>query len=351
MAYTRVREELLHLSAQYLHGTPLLSPQSSHMSTERPTPHLQGTLAEAPFDDIQADLILQSSDGVRFHVFKIILSLASPVFADMFSVPLPTSQDPHRDDEVQVVLLSEHSGDLDLSLRHLYPVPPPDTVPLISVGILAEFANKYQVDALQESITQYLTDYVDHDPVGVYAIAVTYGYMTIGINAARACLNIPFSRLQSPCVQYATVQHISELFGYHVACGAAASAVASGRTWLFSFLQKGYFVSTGGGSRYRCSSCSTPDFMDQTSDSYGRRTYGPRCLWSYLRRSALVLARHPTAEAVTTEDFVLRVNECSSCSTWDTRRHMLDISDGFGREIEKAVKWVPLPDAIRMAIL
>ena len=55
-------------------------------------------LAKAPFDDLQADLILQSSDKVHFRVFKPILSIASPIFKDMFSIPSPPSQKPH--DEV-----------------------------------------------------------------------------------------------------------------------------------------------------------------------------------------------------------------------------------------------------------
>lgn len=75
----------------------LASPQSK--SPER--------LAEAPFNDTQADLILRSSDGVHFRVFKTVLSLASLTFADMFSIPLPPSEKPH--DEVQVVSLSDYS--------------------------------------------------------------------------------------------------------------------------------------------------------------------------------------------------------------------------------------------------
>ncbi|KAI9508193.1 hypothetical protein F5148DRAFT_943135 [Russula earlei] len=311
------------------------------MSMEHPTP--QERLAEAPFDDPRADIILQSSDGLQFHVFKIILTLASSVFADMFSIPLPASSRPH---DKEVVSLSERSEDLELSLRHLYPVPPPETVPLTNVAVLAEFAQKYQVDALEKPITQYLRDNVELDPVGVYAIAVTYGYKDVGTAAARSCLNLPFSRLKSLHEQYATAQHISELFSYHVACGEAASEVASGRTWLSSFLQDGYFVSTGGGSRYRCSSCCTLDFinLDQNSESYGKR-YGPRWLWKYLHRSALILASHPTAEAVTMEDFVLRANDCPSCKQ-DARQYMLDISERFGGEITTRVEWVPLPDVL-----
>jgi len=315
----------------------------------RPEPGPESSAwARTPFDDVQADLIVRSSDGVQFRVFKIILSLASTVFADMFSVPLPTSPDLHDDDDsdevVQVVPVSERSEDLDLFLRHLYPVPPPDTVPLKSVGILAEFARKYQVDALEESIMQYLTNYVDHDPVGVYAIAVQYEHKGIAADAARACLNLPFSRLQSPCLQYATVQHMSELFGYYAACAEAACAIASKRKWLYPCVRDGYYYSTRVGAQQTCQSCNTPDFINRVSGSQGKK-YGPRWLWSYLHRSALMLARHPTAGAVTSEEFVLKANDCPSCPQY-TRQYMLHVSEIFGKEIKEAVQHVPLPKAV-----
>ncbi|KAI0039927.1 hypothetical protein FA95DRAFT_1467704, partial [Auriscalpium vulgare] len=37
-------------------------------------------------DEDQADVVLLSSDGTNFCVSSIILSLASPIFADMFSI-------------------------------------------------------------------------------------------------------------------------------------------------------------------------------------------------------------------------------------------------------------------------
>jgi hypothetical protein len=62
---------------------PRASPQS-----KRP-----GKVAEAPFDDPEADLILLSSDEVFFYVVKKILTLALPIFADKFSTLPP----PHND--------------------------------------------------------------------------------------------------------------------------------------------------------------------------------------------------------------------------------------------------------------
>jgi hypothetical protein len=193
-------------------------------------------LAEAPFNDKKADLILQSSDQVHFYVFKLILSLASPVFTDMFSLPSPPSQNSR--DEVQVVPVSEDSITLDVALRHLYPMQTPEGDKLHYASILAEFTQKYQVEALNKSITSYLTDSIEHDPVGVYAIAVTYGYDRIGANAARSCLNLRFSDLKSPYLRCLTTE--LELLKYHAACGEAASAFASSnRTWCLSLTKNG----------------------------------------------------------------------------------------------------------------
>jgi len=319
--------------------SPSQSPQSK--------PPEQLELAEAPFNDTQADLILRSSDEVPLHfrVFKNILSLASPIFADMFSIPSPSppSKKPH--DEVQVVPVSEHSTALDIALRHIYPVQrTPKTDTLHCASILAEFSRKYQVEALYQFIIGYLKDGIDDDPVGVYAIAVTYGYDDIGTDAARLCLVLPFSDLQSSYLRYATAEHISELFKYHVACGRAASALASSdQSWFSSFAQSGILTPRLGGS---CPSCLAPDFVNHTSTkNHTKRRSGPLCLWNYFHRSALVLVHHPTPEAVTTEAFVLQTNDCPTCAPF-VRPYMIELSVIFGREIGNAIGQVPLPKAV-----
>ena len=313
-----------------------VSPKPTNMPPEK--------LAEAPFNDSRADLILQSSDEVHFRVSKLILSLASPIFSDMFSIPSPPSEKPH--DEVQVVHLTEHSTTLDVVLRHLYPIRSPKGDTLHYASILAEFARKYQVDVLEEIITAYLTDSLKRDPVGIYAIAATYRYSDIGAIAARACLNTPFSGLESPYLRCITAEHLSELYRYHAACGEAAIAVAaSDRTWFLSHDQR----RDASGMVSGCRACSVPDVLDLTSTisienrhfcTWSGRT-SPRCMWNYLHRSAIVLAHHPSAEAVTTEDFVLKSSGCSSCPQ-SMRGHVLELSVVFGREIKKAVEHVSL---------
>jgi hypothetical protein len=102
-------------------------------------------VAEAPFDNARADLILRSKDEepMLFRVYKSILSMASPVFADMFTLP---SEGPSG--VIQVVDLPENSETLDLALRHICPVTSPNVSQLHQMYLLAEFARKYQVDAL-----------------------------------------------------------------------------------------------------------------------------------------------------------------------------------------------------------
>ena len=336
----------------------------------QPEPSEQLKLAGAPFNNAQADLILRSSDEVpvHFRVFKLILSLASPVFADMFNIALPPpSETPH--DEIQVVPLSEHSTALDIALRHIYPVKRmPQTDTLRCASILAEFSRKYQVEALYQSIIGYLRDSIKHDPVGVYSIAAAYGYDDIGADAARLCLTLPFSALRTPYIRYATAEHISELFNYHVACGQVASALASSdQSWFSSLAQMEPGILTKYYRGNNCPECHGLDFVKSPSSArkkkadrsssgelgfhdynsedddkeLSERKSGPLCLWNYFHRSAIVLAHHPTPEAIITEAFVLQANDCPTCARY-LRTYMIELSLAFGRAIKSATMQVRL---------
>jgi BTB/POZ domain len=173
-----------------------------HQNTKRlESPHPKSKppvkVADAPFNDPDADLVLQSSDEVHFYVVKKILTLASPVFADKFSTLSPPHQKSSYD-VLQMVPLPETSTILDIALRHIYPVRTPKTDTLHNVSVLAEFAQIYKVEALDNSIAGYLTDNVERDPLGVYAIAVTYGHKDIGTKAARLCHM--WGGCQRPCI-------------------------------------------------------------------------------------------------------------------------------------------------------
>ena len=175
------------------------------------------------------------------------------------------------------------------------------------------------------------------DPVGIYAIAVTYGYKNIGAIAARSCLNLPFSGLKSPYLRCITAEHISELHRYHVACGEAAATTASlDRTW-FMFLSENGIAKTIA-SQHSCRLCTISDFMahDCDGDITG---IGPRCLWNYLFRSSSVLAHHPANAEITTEAFVLESNNCQACAE-SVQGEMIQISVILGKMVKQAIEQV-----------
>ena len=219
---------------------------------------------------------------------------------------------------------------------------PPEVGDTLHCGsILANFARKYQVETLDNFILGYLTDSIKRDPVGVYAIAVTYEYNGIGANVARSCLNVPISGLESPYLRFTTMEHILELVKYHVACGEAASTVASSNLeWLqvLTLDRNETFASQLRNSSQGCGTCWTRELIAHTERT---RRSGPLCLWDYLYRSALVLAHHPTAEQITTEAFVLKTNDCYACAS-SIRKDMLEVSVVLKKEIENAMERVSL---------
>lgn len=302
-------------------------------------------LAKAPFEDSRADIILRSSDNVNFRVFKIILSLASPVFAQKFSTPQSATHKPT--DELPVVTVSEDSQALDLALRHCYPTRSPELVELKDAHILLEFAHKYQVDALCPSLTRYLTSAIERDPVSAYTLATKYQYKDVAMAAARSCLKLPVSRLRSGVLHCITGEEYRALVEYHTSCGVAASAITLERKWfppgnkLFSTAPTK--PSTKPGSDSGCASCMMRDFLhDMPPTSPGHFTFSlsaPRSLWSYLHRSAVVLAHHPSAEAVMDEAFVLKGLDCAVCLT-NRQADMLQFSRVFADEIIKAIEKV-----------
>lgn len=96
-----------HLRKQLLISSPLM-PVSKHRSPL--------------FNDSPGDVIVRSTDGVDFRMFKVDLSRSSSVFGDMFSLAQPLG-----DCEVglPVVPLTETSDVLALVLPFCISTPPP----------------------------------------------------------------------------------------------------------------------------------------------------------------------------------------------------------------------------------
>jgi len=85
------------------------------------------------FDALDADIILRALGPPKrdFRVHKLILSLASPVFKGMFSLPQP-ALDGSRESTVagiEIVEVTDPAGALDIILRMIYPSFTPPSPP------------------------------------------------------------------------------------------------------------------------------------------------------------------------------------------------------------------------------
>ncbi|KZS90651.1 hypothetical protein SISNIDRAFT_387282, partial [Sistotremastrum niveocremeum HHB9708] len=131
-----------------------------------------------------ADLMIRTSDGVEFRVFKSLLGMASPVFRDMFLLsdnhpaPLTTSVN----NQVEVAETGEVLGSL---LTYVYPLPRALGLPLSKMLSILEAALKYEVESAIATLLSYLcsTKLIGEDPLGVFLFSVKFDVPNLRRNA------------------------------------------------------------------------------------------------------------------------------------------------------------------------
>lgn len=90
---------------------------------EREDPPIQITPPSEPFGVSDADIVIRSSDLVDFRVHRLVLSMASPKFANLLSLPQPSDQR-ETFDGLRVIILPEDSEVLNSLFSMLYPLDP-----------------------------------------------------------------------------------------------------------------------------------------------------------------------------------------------------------------------------------
>ncbi|KAG2125313.1 hypothetical protein DEU56DRAFT_574907 [Suillus clintonianus] len=188
------------------------------------------TTAQAPFDDHNCDIILRSSNGVDFHVFKLILSLVSPVFKKMFTLPQPDVS------SVPVIPLTEGSTTLESLLLLCYPATTPTFNSLDDAKAVMEAARKYDMQAALDcagdlTIVQFLPDHC----LELYALSCRFGWQHHAQTAAFRALEI--KDLGRPSNGFNGMKDITaddyhRLLVYHYKCGDAVQKVGTSLSWL-----------------------------------------------------------------------------------------------------------------------
>lgn len=244
--------------------------------------------ADRPFDDPRADVILRSSDGVDFRVFKTVLSLASPLFNDMFSLPQrsPYSNPQQQSDRVQyrdgllVIPFTEDSQTLEFILRSCYPIRSPKISELTDLSKVLSASRKYQIDVFDGVAESMLDATIPEDPFGVYAIAVRFGLHDIADKAARRTVRKPLLTFSKPLLELSVDQYY-RLLKYRDDCSIAAVAVTKTTDWF-----EPCFDSLAG-----------TDPCNSSQSCYVRRKdsrwYAPPFVWEFFSRAATGLKDRP----------------------------------------------------------
>lgn len=195
--------------------------------------------AGAPLDKAEADVIILSSDNVEFRILKILLTLASPVFAGMFTLPQPKEYADQRDG-LPIVPVTEDHQTVGALLRLCYPGHVPALENLVDVKDLLVAVMKYEMEPSVSFLKGLLVSpkYLEENPVRVYAIACLYGLPEEANMAARATLHHERSLLwypvDNPELYSIRVNEFLLLIQFHERCSDAATdviGVSPGRSW------------------------------------------------------------------------------------------------------------------------
>ncbi|EIW75074.1 hypothetical protein CONPUDRAFT_132003 [Coniophora puteana RWD-64-598 SS2] len=300
--------------------------------------------ASSPFDHPKADLYLLSADGVYFRVFKLFLSLASPIFESMFELPQPAATDntAHEfKDGLPVVTVSESSKTLDSFLRFCYPstlTEDPDLNQLDDVVDVLEASRKYEVSVIEKRLGRVLAtpEVLAQDPYKCFAIACRSEMKEEAELAAKYTLRLPLIPPMFPEIDMVTSKQLLVLLTYHSQCTVAVAKLANDCTpWMVA-----YFSLKG---------------FDWLTDSHGycpRRKYhqfGSREVpgwWADFMDQILPLVQdRPSPSTVRnfdTQGIIETAQKPSSCNTCPkiVRERLAQCVDLLAEEIEKATSGI-----------
>lgn len=204
-----------------------------------------------PLDDAHGtDVIIRSNDCTDFQVHKLVIGLASPIFKNMFGIPLPPSDSPSESPDtfhngLPVVKVTEERDTLGYILSFCY-------FGLLRDGIkewteieqaipVLEAARKYEMDALIHYTTDKLLHIAEAIPelsLRVFAVACRFNLDEVAEQAAKLTVRHemkPVWRDTMPVeLRHVSVGAYVGLASYHEACIAEAMKVATELQWTLT---------------------------------------------------------------------------------------------------------------------
>ncbi|KAH7913939.1 hypothetical protein BJ138DRAFT_1144798 [Hygrophoropsis aurantiaca] len=186
-----------------------------------------------PFDAVDADITLRSSDGANFRTYKFILSFVSPVFRTMLSLPQPpdeTATASSSPSTPPVVPVEENRHTLEKLLLPCYPGFGISLDTLDDLRAIMRAAEKYDMQSVLGSIRKWMvtSPLLQTNPLHFYLISCAQGWEAEArLSAAKAIEVVDFNRPVGahhyiPEMEYASAGAYHRLIEYRARCGEAA---------------------------------------------------------------------------------------------------------------------------------
>ena len=296
-----------------------------------------------PFDDADADIILRSSDGFRFHVYKVILSKASPFFRDMFSIPQPKSDTastaPSVEQPLHVIPVSEDKDTLASLLKLCYPLEECPVSKIPEVLLVAAAAKKYDMDRAYRASSQFFAQspaLVTY-PAKAYGIACKHHLEEEARIAALRCLYRPMS-LEDLGTEMQEVdgRALYCLWQYHRKCADKASSLATEFSWIERRNEEIWNWANANTGNCRCNK--------QIVHVANGENWQARTWWTqYMERARAALLTMPIGTTITAPKLLYPSIEsagpCVACCPLAAEA-MMAFSEYFAEEVEREIRQV-----------
>ncbi|KAN0088137.1 hypothetical protein V8E55_005194 [Tylopilus felleus] len=301
----------------------------------------------SPFDDHDADLTLHTSDGARFAVHKLLLTMSSPLLKRC--LPLGSSSpSPSPAFEGMIVRQEEGGRDtIDLIedgvttervLQYCYPFSNPVLENLDDIQAVLEMMRKFVMKGMMNRVRSLLVRpvFLEEEPLRVFAIAYRFGFEAEARLAARYTLRSPMFGPYVKELEHIPASVYHKLLQYHRKCSVAACSLTSDFSWFPGFASRWVW--------FQCDDCVHHLLSWPLADG---KIYEVNAWFiEYMERAREALRERPCAKVVT--DPLLIAEALEAASTCHTCRPAayLDLStfigDHFTAEVDKATEAVEL---------
>jgi hypothetical protein len=297
-----------------------------------------------PFDGGPgADIILRSADDVDHRAHTTLLALASPLFADMFSLPHALGDDERTPDGLPVLRMQDRAEDLALVLPLCYPYPDGAALAradLRTLDTALALACKLQLDAaVRTYLAPALLAHADAHAYRVFAIAWSHG---LPRGVLRAAARATLRHASPPMAYHGDYERLPagaliKLLVFRRECAARVSALA-GAEGIKGWVHRSDVPRTV--EAWCNADCPMPNIMIR-----GGRSLTVRSWWkAYMDAAGPALEHRPHPETITRIAFLApaltEAGRCAQCKGEAYAEALESWSKRFGVEIDKVISEV-----------